>query len=92
MAKNSFYNRMKQKERDQYREGVQGGMKMGLDLVVIALNHEFGFGEQRIARLENKVRELLDEIVDMNDPVVTRAHLDKALKQIRGDDYEVGYK
>lgn len=92
MAKNSFYNRMKQKERDQYRDGVQGGLKFGLDLVVIALNHEFGFGAERIARLEKKVQELLNEVDYVNDPEVTRAHISKALKQIRGDDYEVGYK
>ena len=92
MAKNLFYNRMMQLRRDEYRDGVEGGMKIALDIVVIALNREFGFGEQRIERLEKVVSALFDEIVDMNDPDVTRAHLNKALKDIRGADYEVGYK
>ena len=90
MAKNAFYTRMKQTKEAEYRDGMVGGMKMGFNLVAIALNHEFGFGKDRIERLEKKVQKLIDEIVDMNDPIVTQAHIEKALKQIRGDDFEVG--
>jgi len=84
---NAFYTKMKQKEREQYRDGVQGGMKMAFDLVAIALNHEFGFGKKRLERLEKKIQEFVNEIDIMDNPIVTRAHLAKALKQIRGNDF-----
>jgi hypothetical protein len=41
----------------------------------------------RLSRLEGKVQELVDEIVDTNDPIVTKAHIETALKQIRGKEW-----
>ena len=82
---NNFYTRMKMKERNQYRQGVTDGMKMAFDIVSIALNHEYGFGQERLTRLGMKVQKLVDEINETNDADVTRAHLDKALRQIRGE-------
>ena len=55
--------------------------------MAIALNHTFGFGESRLTKLEAKVQELVDEIVDTADPYVTKVHIETAIKQIRGDDF-----
>lgn len=87
---NEFYIRMKQKEREQYREGVTNGMKFAFDLVAIALNHEFGFGNDRIERLEKYLVGLVKDINVMNEPDVTNARIEKELKRIRGADYERG--
>jgi hypothetical protein len=61
---------------------------MGFNIVAIALNHTFGFGEERLSRLEAKVQELVNEIVDTADPLVTKVHIETAIKQIRGDAWE----
>lgn len=87
MAKNAFYIQQQKRLREEYRKGASDGMKMAFDLVAVALNHEFGFGDERITRLEAKLAELVKEINVTNDPDVTNAHLDKALKQIRGEDF-----
>ena len=84
-VKNAFANKLFQTKSNAYADGVWNGMMMGFDLVAIALNHEFGFGNERITRLEKKVQELVNEVVDTNDPIVTKAHLDKAISQIRGE-------
>ena len=88
--KNAYVNKLRQAKSDAYKDGVVGGMKMGFDLVAIALNHEFGFGNERLKRLEEKVQELVNDVVDTNDPIVTKAHLRMALKQIRGEEWELG--
>lgn len=85
--KNAYANKLKQTKNDAYADGVVSGMSMGFDLVAIALNHVFGFGNDRLTRLEKKVQELIDEVVDTNDPIVTKAHLEKALEQIRGEEW-----
>ena len=83
--KNSFAKRMKMDREKQYADGVWSGLQMGLNLAAIALNHEFGFGEARLKRLEQEVQGLVNEIVDTNDPLVTKARIERALKQIRKD-------
>ena len=85
--KNAYAGKLHQTKEKAYRDGVWDGMRMGFDIVAIALNHEFGFGNERITRLEKKVQELVDEIVDTKDPIVVRAHLNKALEQIRGEGW-----
>lgn len=85
--KNAYANKLRQTKDNAYTDGVWDGMRMGFNIVAIALNHEFGFGESRIKRLEQKVQALVDEIVVTNDPMVTDAHIQQALKQIRGEEW-----
>lgn len=89
MAKNHLAMQLKTVKENAYANGVMDGIGMGLDLCAIALNHAFGFGEERIKRLEQKVNELVGEIVDTNEPALTQKKLEIALKQIRGEEYEV---
>ena len=88
MAKNCFAQQMQQIKEKSYRDGVMGGMHMGFNIVAVALNRLYGFGEDRLSRLEAKVQDLVDEIVDTNDPYVTKVHIETALKQIRGKNWE----
>lgn len=85
--KNAYLYNLKQAKELEYRKGIVDGMDMGFNLVAIALNHEFGFGEQRLSHLEAAVQALVDEIVDTNDPLVTQVRIERAIKQIRGDKY-----
>lgn len=90
MAANCFATQLKQIKEKQYRDGVIDGMKMGFDLVAIALNHnkKFGFGDGRLSVLEADVQKLVDEIVDTADPYVTKVRICTALKQIRGEGWD----
>lgn len=86
-VKNAYAKTLLQTKDKAYTDGVWDGMRMGFNIVAIALNHEFGFGESRIKRVEQKVQDLVNEIVDTNDPVVTDAHIQQAIKQIRGEEW-----
>ena len=86
--KNAYASKLRQTKDNAYTDGVWDGMRMGFDVVAIALNHKFGFGNERLTRLEQKVQELVDEIVDTNDTLVTKVHIRESLKQIRGKDWE----
>lgn len=88
MLKNAYFNKLRQTKDKAYTDGVWDGMRMGFDIVAIALNHTFGFGNERIKRLETKVQALVDEIVVTNDPDVTNAHIKQALNQIRGEGWD----
>ena len=88
MPKNAYANKLRQTKDKAYTDGVWDGMRMGFDIVAIALNHTFGFGNERIKRLETKVQALVDEIVVTNDPDVTNEHIKQALNQIRGEGWD----
>ena len=83
--KNAYANKLRETKNNAYADGVWSGLQMGLNLVAIALNHKFGFGETRLQRLEEKVQELVNEIVDTRDPEVTKVRVERAIKQIRGE-------
>lgn len=87
-TKNAFATELRKIKENAYSDGLWSGMRVGLNIVAIALNHEFGFGEARLKRLEQKVQTLVDEIVDTNDPEVTEEHVIRAIKQIRGEAWE----
>ena len=85
--KNAYATKLRETKNNAYSDGVWAGIQMGLNLAAIGLNHDFGFGEERLKRLEQKVQKLVDEIVDTNDPLVTKVHIETALKQIRGKEF-----
>ena len=87
MNKNIYLKTVRESKEKAYRDGVWDGMRMGFNIVAIALNHKFGFGETRLKRLEGLVQDLVNEIVDTADPLVTKVHIETAIKQIRGDKF-----
>lgn len=90
MAKNCYAKKLFQTKENSYMNGVWDGLRMGLNLAAIALNRTFGFGDIRLTRLEAKVQELVNEIVDTADPIVTKAHIETAVRQIRGKGWQDG--
>lgn len=86
--KNAFLGNLKEAKEKAYRDGVWDGMRMGFNIVAIALNHKYGFGEQRLKRLEGEVQDLVNEIVDTADPLVTKVHIEREIKRIRGKAWE----
>lgn len=88
MNKNVFLKQVKEVKEKAYRDGVWDGMRMGLNITAIALNHKFGFGEERLKRLEAKVQDLVDEMITTNDPLVNKVHIENAIKQIRGEGWD----
>ena len=84
MAKNAYAKKLLQTKENAYTDGVWEGLQLGLNLAAIALNHTFGFGDKRLTRLEANVQELVNEMVDAGDPFVNKAHIEKAVLQIRG--------
>lgn len=82
--KNAYFDKMRKTKDKAYVDGIWDGMRIAFNIVAIALNRVFGFGEERIKRLEAKVQELVDEMVDTKDPLVNRVHIEEAVKQIRG--------
>lgn len=86
--KNAFLGNLKEVKEKAYRDGVWDGMRMGFNIVAIALNHKYGFGEQRLKRLEGEVQDLVNEIVDTADPLVTKVHIEREIKRIRGKAWE----
>lgn len=85
---NNHLHQLKKAKEDGYRDGVWDGMRMGFNIVAIALNHKYGFGEQRLKRLEGEVQDLVNEIVDTADPLVTKVHIEREIKRIRGKAWE----
>ncbi len=88
MNKNVYLKQVQKIKEEAYRDGVWDGMRMGFNIVAIALNHLFGFGETRLKRLEGKVQDLVDEMIDTNDPLVNKVHIETAVKQIRGKGWD----
>lgn len=90
MAKNHLAKALKEASDKAYDMGVWSGLRMGFDLTAIALNHNFKFGADRITRLESEVLDLMKEISDSPEPALAAENLRKSLKQIMGEDYEIG--
>jgi len=88
MAKNQIVQMVKEARRESFADGLWQGLQFGINLTAIALNHRYGFGDERLTAIEGDVQKLVDEIVDVNDPDVTDAHIRYEIKRIRGKNYE----
>lgn len=93
MAKQSGYLKrlQAQKEAEQRKSNVHA-LQMGLDVAVIALAREFGFGPERLNRFRNMYQTAWDEYVDLinndtDDLTYAYAKMDDALKAVCGEYY-----
>lgn len=80
--KNSYIQRIEQSKRAAYNEGIFKGASFILDVVTIALNRLYGFGADRIERLEAEINRIIETEFKYNDEVET-VNLKRAIEQIR---------
>lgn len=85
--KNAFADKIFHSKKKNYQDGFWDGMRIMLNIVAIALNHIFGFGDVRLSRLEAYVQKLVDEVIDVNDPLVNAVHLEREVKRIRKGNF-----
>lgn len=88
MSKNVVLQKIRDARSEGFADGLWQGLQFGINLTAIALNHRYGFGDERLTAIEGDVQMLVDEIVDVNDPDVTEAHIRYEIKRIRGKNYE----
>lgn len=93
MKKSGFLQRL-QAERDRSnRETMRFTRQTMMDVAMVALNSEFGFGEDRLARFAQRVHDVYCEYADVwnednDDTEVAREKLDRKLKQICGSHFQ----
>lgn len=87
MPKNNLALRLQAQLNAGIEIGEELGTQMMADLFIIALHRSFGFGPERIGRLADEVRKLMDRyhghVGNVRDPDcdLYRVELDKLLKE-----------
>jgi hypothetical protein len=82
--KNAYFQ--KHKDEKHRIEGVAtyDGIMIGLNIVTVALNRVYGFGNERITRLEQEVNRIIEtEFIGRHDPEQAANDLRRAVEQIR---------
>lgn len=73
---------LNQSKKAGYADGVSDGIWFGFQITTIVLNNKFAFGKKRVQEARQGVVDILNEIVDDQDAIWTKAKLDRALAQI----------
>ena len=85
--RNAFIDKIFSSNKQKYQDGFWDGFNIAINIVAIALNHIFGFGDKRLTRLEAEVQKLVDEMIDVNDPTVNAVHIEREVRRIRGKSF-----
>ena len=95
--KNAYLAQLEQRMQDRARVSQYVNERQSLDALIVAINEEFGFGEERINRLISRYIEKRKEIADMflddrhknNDKELSysKGKMEKRLQSIMGPDY-----
>ena len=85
--KNAYANKLRTTRDTAYTDGIWDGINLGLNLCAIANNRVHGHGDARLTKTEAYVQKLVDELIDTNDPLVNKVHIEEAVRQIRGEHY-----
>lgn len=81
--KNAHAAKLQAKKRAEAYESTREGFDFALNLCAVALSNEFGFGNDRLTRLENEVSRILE--VDFGSDLEAASYgLAKRIEQIRG--------
>lgn len=91
VAKNKFLGQVQEKIRLNRKFAIQ----QSLDMAVIALHEEFGFGEDRVKQFCNRFHDVFEKYASLciegakDDRTIeySKAKLDAALNDICGDDF-----
>ena len=93
MSKQSgFLQRMEAEKRRACLEAQRFTRQLMVDISMIALNSEFGFGADRLKRYADRLKVIFEEYADLwngdtADTEYSRAKLDAKLRQICGDQF-----
>lgn len=79
-------NNMLKMLQDTALRGRKEGILIGIDIVAIALNEEYHFGQKMLGRLDKPVQEILDEMTTYKDMEVLAARIAQRLATIRKQD------
>ena len=82
--KNAYALQLARKKVEREIELNKEGVQFGLDLCVVALNNVYGFGRERLERLEREVNRLLEEEFG-HDLELAAEGLARRIEQIRGE-------
>ena len=87
-GKNNLAQLLIEARQRGFEDGLWQGLQFGINLTHIANNHVHGHGEVRLDRTHKRVQQLVNEVVNVNDPDVTDAHIKREMKRIRRKSYE----
>ena len=80
---NALLKQLQSAKQQGYAKGVVDGKEFALSLVTVALNNLYGYGGDRIAKVEAEMQRLWDEEFKGDNETGAR-HLVQRLNQIRG--------
>lgn len=88
--KNNLAKQMKAQIQKVKLETFNAAMAVFMKIMTVVLNEEFGFGKDRLLRLENKFNERFEEFggMVMEDILYGSKKLDERVKQIMKEDRE----
>lgn len=81
--KNAYALHLQNKKQEQSKEDVHNGFTFALALCAVALNEEFGFGAERLKRLEARAQHLMD--TEFKSIELGANRLTQRLAQIRAE-------
>lgn len=92
-GKNSYLAKIQQAKKETFLTTQRFTRQLCMDLADIVLNHEFGFGADRLAAFNIALGKMYSECAgiineDTKDIEYSKAHIDAALEQIFGDRFE----
>ena len=92
MKKSGYLAKLQARQERELQEARVYALQMGLDVGILALANEFGFGAERLNRFRNRYQEIWDEYQalingDSADCEYAFAKMDEALKDACGEYY-----
>ena len=92
MKQSSFLKRIQAEQERSNLQTMRFTRQNMMDVCMVALNEEFGFGEERLHRFAEKVQEVYCEYADIwnaDTPDITyaREKMDRVLKRICGKNF-----
>ncbi len=84
MPKNQLVQMMRNARNEGYVDGLWVGLQLGTNITVISANHALELEAEPLARVFVEAQRIVDDIVDVNDPEVTEAHIRYEIQRIFG--------
>lgn len=84
MAKNQLLQMVRAARNEGYADGLWFGLQLGTNITVISADHVLDLEEESLTRVFVEAQRIVDDIVDVNDPEVTKAHIRYEIQRIFG--------